>query len=298
MEVLVDGHRIPISHPLKMLFPDDGITKGQLVDYYRRIADRMLPHVRARPLHMQRFPDGIGRIEIQQKRIPDSYPAWISRVVVRRRGGETLTHAVIDNTATLVYIANQNCITPHVWPSRLDRIDFPDRLIFDLDPSDDNFDLVRATARAVRDLLERLGLTAFVKTTGSRGLHVVTPLDAQSDFGDVQEFARQVALVLVTMDPDRLTVEFQKAKRKGRLFIDTARNGYAQTAVAPYAVRARPGAPIAMPIPWKEVDSPSLQPDSYTMRNVFRRITRRRDPWTDMDRVAGSLRAARDRLRA
>lgn len=298
MEVLVDGHLITITHPLKVLFPDDGITKRQLVEYYHRIADRMLPYVRGRPLHMQRFPDGIGGVEIQQKRIPASFPPWIARVEVMRRGGGALTHAVINDAATLVYVANQNCITPHVWPSRVDRIDFPDQVIFDLDPSTRDFSLVRRAALSLKRLLEDLGLAPFVKTTGSRGLHVLAPLDAQANFDAVHAFARRVAAELVTQDPDRLTTEFRKQARRGRLFIDTARNGYAQTAAAPYAVRARPGAPLAMPIPWSEVASASLRPDGYTLRNVWRRIARRKDPWAGMEEAAGSVWDATARLPA
>ncbi len=231
--VTVEGHTVDISHPDKVLFPDDGITKADLVAYYRRIADRMLPYVRGRPLHMQRFPDGIDGEEFQQKRVPDYFPSWISRVRVLRKGGGSLTHAVIDNAATLVYLANQAVITPHVWLSRVGALDRPDQMIFDLDPSGDDSALVRATARRLKALVEELGLVPFVKTTGSRGLHVVVPVNTRAGFDNLRGFARDVAEVLVRQDPMRLTMEPRKENRKGRLYIDIGRNRYAQTAVSP-----------------------------------------------------------------
>ena len=266
---IIDGHQITISNPDKVMFPADGITKGDLVEYYQRVAERMLPHVRGRPLHMNRFPDGIGRIAIQQKRIPESFPQWIKRATVDLHRGGTITHAVIDNAATLVYLANYNMITAHVWLSRMEAPEQPDQLIFDLDPSDEDFRLVRRTAISLRTLLEELRLVAYVKTTGSRGLHVVVPISIAPSFEEVHVFADVIAQRLAAGDPDHLTTEFIKQKREGRLFIDVNRNAYGQTVVAPYSVRARPAAPIAVPIAWADVDSDALRPDGVTMRNVW-----------------------------
>src|SRR2546426_4091303 len=181
---VIDGHQITISNPDKVLFPADGITKGDLVEYYQRIAERMLPQVRDRPLHMNRYPSGIGHIAIQQKRIPDSFPQWIKRATVDLHRGGTITHAVIDNAATLVYLANYNMITAHVWLSRIEAPEQPDQLIFDLDPSDDDFRLVRKTALSLKALLDKLRLVAFVKTTGSRGLHVGGPTSLPPKLGE------------------------------------------------------------------------------------------------------------------
>ena len=279
----VDGHSITITHPEKVLFPDDGITKGDLVDYYGRIADRMVPQVRDRPLHMNRFPDGIGRIAIQQKRVPDSFPQWISRVTVDLHRGGTITHAVINNAATLVYLANYNMITAHVWLSRVKSPERPDLVIFDLDPADDDFGLVRRTALTLRALLEDLTLIPFVKTTGSRGLHVVVPITVGPSFEEAHLFADHVAQRLAASDPGHLTTEFIKQKREGRLFLDVNRNAYAQTVVAPYAVRARRGAPIAMPMAWSNVEQDSLRPDGVTIRNVWDWLRDRDDPWARME---------------
>lgn len=279
----VDGHSITITHPDKLLFPDDGITKGDLADYYRRIAERMLPQVRDRPLHMNRYPDGIGGILIQQKNVPDSFPKWIPRVTVGRRQGGTVTHALINDAATLFYLANYNMVTAHVWQSRVPALDQPDQIIFDLDPSGDDFDLVRSTALKLKALLAELGLTSFVKTTGSRGLHVVVPIVVGPSFEEAHLFADYVAQRLAASDPERLTTEFIKQKRDGRLFLDVNRNAYAQTAVAAYAVRARRGAPIAIPIAWSMVEKGDLRPDSVTIRNVWEWLRRRADPWAGMD---------------
>jgi len=217
---VVDGHSITVTHPDKILFPDDGITKGELVDYYQRIAGRMLPQVRDRPLHMNRFPDGIHGIAIQQKRIPDSFPQWIQRVTVGKQGG-TVTHALINDTATLVYLANYNMVTAHVWLSRTEAVDHPDLLIFDLDPADEDFGLVRRTALKVKAMLADYQLVAFVKTTGSRGLHVVVPIEPSETFEESHLFADFLAQRLATDDPDHLTTEFIKEQRFSSMSIAT-----------------------------------------------------------------------------
>jgi bifunctional non-homologous end joining protein LigD len=280
---IIDGHQITISNPDKVMFPADGITKGDLVQYYQRVAERMLPHVRGRPLHMNRFPDGIGRIAIQQKRIPDSFPQWITRATVDLHRGGTITHAVIDNAATLVYLANYNMITAHVWASRIEAIGSPDQLIFDLDPSDDDFTLVRETALKLKAMLEEMKLVCIVKVTGSRGLHVIAPITVGPSFEEVHLFADYVAQRMTASDPDHLTTEFLKDSRQGRLFIDVNRNAYAQTIVAAYAVRARRGAPLAVPVAWSEVERKDLRPDGVTIRTVWDWLADRDDPWARID---------------
>jgi bifunctional non-homologous end joining protein LigD len=281
---VINGHEITITNPNKVLFPDDGITKGELVEYYHRIADRMLPQVRDRPLHMNRFPEGIKGILIQQKRVPDSFPAWIQRVTVDLHKGGTITHAVIDNAATLVYLANYNMITAHVWLSRIQAPEQPDLLIFDLDPADEDFGLVRTTALKLKAMFEELKLIPFVKTTGSRGLHVVVPLTVGPTFEDVHRFADTMAQRLAATDPEHLTTEFLKQKREGRLFLDLNRNAYAQTVVAPYSVRAKRGAPIAIPIAWSDVERSDLRPDAVTVRQITEWLAAHDDPWASMEK--------------
>jgi bifunctional non-homologous end joining protein LigD len=280
----IDGHKITVTHPDKVLFPADGITKGELVEYYELIADRMIPHVRDRPLHMNRFPGGIAWNPIQQKRVPDTFPAWIERATVDLSKGGTITHVMINNAATLVYLGNYNMITAHVWLSRIQAPNQPDMVMFDLDPADDDFGLVRKTALTLKVMLEELKLVPFVKVTGSRGLHVIAPITVGPTFEEAHLFADAVAQRLSAADPDHLTTEFTKQKREGRLFLDVNRNAYAQTAVAPYAVRARNGAPIAVPVNWSDVESDELRPDGVGIRNISKWLAGWDDPWASMEK--------------
>ena len=290
----IDGHAITITHPDKVLFPADGITKGELAEYYQSIAPRMIPHVRDRLLHMNRFPGGIQYNPIQQKRVPDSFPAWIKRATVDLQRGGTITHAVIDNAAALVYLAQYNVVTVHVWLSCIQAPNQPDQVMFDLDPADEDFGLVRGTALTLKAMLEEMKLVPFVKTTGSRGLHVVAPITVGPTFEEVHLFADGVAQRLAASDPDHLTTEFTKQKREGRLFLDVNRNAYAQTAVAPYAVRAKRGAPIAVPVPWSDVESDALRPDGVGIRNISEWLRGRDDPWKSMERSSKPLPAFKE----
>jgi bifunctional non-homologous end joining protein LigD len=293
----IDGHEIALSKLDKVLFPGSGQTKGDLVDYYRRIAEVALPHWQGRPLSMHRFPDGIGGEHFFQKDVPDYFPEWIERATLRKENG-TVTYVLANHAATLVYLANQACITPHIGLSRVDRVDAPDRLILDLDPSGDDFSVVQAAAGAVRDLLEDLGLDSFVQTTGSRGLHVAVPLDRRAEFDEVRSFARTLATRLAERHPDALTVEQRKQARGDRVFLDYLRNAYGQTAVAPYAVRAIEGAPIATPLTWAEALADGMSPRRYTMANIFRRLGQTADPWAGIGRRGQSIAAARKKLEA
>ena len=284
----VDGREIAIGHADKALFPDDGITKLDLAGYYARIATVAIPHYRDRALSMHRFPDGIGEDGFFQKQIGDHFPEWIERITLPKADGE-VTYVVADRAATLVYLADQACITPHLALSRNDRPHHPDRMIFDLDPSDDDFGKVRQAARAVKGLLDELDLASFVQTTGSRGLHVVVPLDRGEDFDAVREFAHRCCRRLAGEQPDLLTVEQRKSKRGDRVFLDDLRNAYGQTSVGPYGVRARPGAPVATPLHWEEVWRESLHPRKYHLGNLFRRLGQVQDPWADIARHAQGL---------
>lgn len=295
--IAASGREIEISNPDKVLFPKAGITKADLADYYNRIAGIALAHYRRRPLTMHRFPNGIDGKQFFQKDAPDYFPDWIDRATLKKEGG-SVSHVVANSAATLVYLADQGCITPHVGQSRVDEVDRPDRLIFDLDPADDDFPTVQMAARWLRELCEELDLTSFVQTTGSRGLHVVIPLDRSADFDAALDFARRLATCLAERHPDDLTVEQRKESRKGRLFLDYLRNAYGQTAVAPYAVRAREGAPIATPLDWVEVSAKDLTADAYTLGNIFRRLSQKADPWAEIDRHGHAVSEAAGRLRA
>lgn len=281
-------HTVETSHEDKVLFPADGITKGDLVDYHERVAESILPHLRDRPVMLQRFPDGIGGTGFYQKQASDHFPDWIRRVRVRKEGGHQ-DLVVVESTAALVYLADQAAITLHGWLSRADALDAPDRLVFDLDPPGKDFNPVRGAARRVHELLEELDLPSFLMTTGSRGLHVVVPLDRSTGFDEVRAFARAAARVLVDRHPGELTLEARKGKRGDRLYLDTTRNAYAQTTVVPYTVRARQGATVATPIAWEELDRGSLTATSYGMANLFRRLGQVEDPWAGFARHAVAL---------
>jgi bifunctional non-homologous end joining protein LigD len=291
--IRVDGRDVDISNPDKVLFPEDGITKAELVGYYRRIADFMLPHIRGRPLTLIRHPDGIRKQGFFQKSVSDYFPEWIERVTVEKEDG-TVTHPLAADAATLAYLANQAAITLHVWTSRAPDLDRPDVVVFDLDPANADFTLVRRAARDVRAVLEDLGLTPYIQTTGSRGLHVVTPVTPSLEFEPVHAFAERVAEVVAGRADHLYTTHKRKAKREGRLFLDTGRNAYAQTFAAPYTVRTKPGAPVATPFEWGELSG--VTPRKWTVRNVFRRLGRKGDSWAGMEERAGDLEAAVRRL--
>ncbi|RKN40078.1 non-homologous end-joining DNA ligase [Streptomyces hoynatensis] len=295
-EVLrLSGHRVRVTRPGKELFPQDGITKADLVAHYRAVAPRMLPHLRGRPLSLERRPDGLAGEAFFTKRVPGHFPGWIARAEVAKKDG-TLTMVVCKDTATLAYLAAQAAITLHPWLSRLDRPERPDRLIFDLDPPGDDFGLVRWAAFAMRDLLVELGLRPAVMTTGSRGLHLLVPLRREEDHDGVRAFARAAAGALARRHPDRLTTEPRKDRRRGRLYLDTQRNAYAQTGVAPYAVRARPHAPVATPLHWEELADERVGPRHWTLRSLPGRLADCPDPWAGLGRDRRSLGPARRRL--
>jgi len=289
---------VRLSRPGKLLFPDDGITKGDLVEYYRSTAPRILPYLRDRPMVMGRYPEGIGGEAILQKNVPGYFPSWITRAAVKKQGG-TNSQVVCDKPATLVYLANQACIELHMFLSRLDALQEPDQLVFDLDPPDaGHFGVARRTALSLRGLLEEeLGLAAFVKTTGGKGLHVHVPLRPAEDFDAVREFARQVAELLASRDPGELTTTQRKGERGDRLYLDMMRNAYAQTAVAPFSVRARPGAHVATPLHWEELEDGSLNPGQFTIRTIEARLAKVSDPWAGMTRRRRGLAEPRRRLR-
>jgi bifunctional non-homologous end joining protein LigD len=288
-------HDVKITRPDKVLFPKDGITKRELVDYYRHITSWMLPHMRGRPLTLERFPDGIDRMRLIQKSVSAYYPEWIKTVTVKKVGG-TVRHVLCEDEATLAYLANQACITPHIWLSRTDAIEFPDQMVFDLDPSSDDFSPVKATAQALRKILQQLRLPVYLKTSGSRGLHVVVPLRRDSDFDSVRTFARRIAELAVDEDPKHRTLEARKNERRGRVYIDTNRNAYAQTVAPAYAVRPRPGAPVSVPLDWHELNKKDLRPDGVTIRTVFARLERAENPWNDFWHKAVSLKKTHSRL--
>jgi bifunctional non-homologous end joining protein LigD len=285
-----------ITHPDKILFPDSGITKGELAAYYESVAAVMLPHIRNRPLTMERYPRGLEGQSFWQKNLVRGFPDWIERVEVPKKGG-VVHHLLVTDERSLLWMVNQNTITPHVWTSRTPKLGYPDICVFDLDPLEEDPASLRAAAVALRDLLEELDLVSWVKTSGSKGFHIVCSLDGKSDVPAVSGFAHAVGAMLVERDPDHLTQEISKAERGGRILVDTGRNGYSATFAAAYAIRARPGAPVSAPCTWDEVDSGQVEPRSFTLKNMGTRLAAVGDLWSDLPRRKQSIRRPLQRVR-
>jgi len=284
-----------ITHPEKILFPDDGITKGELASYYEAIAPVMLPHIQRRPVTMERYHRGIGVPGFFQKDVSKGFPEWLKRVEVPKNEG-TVNHPIVTDTQSLLWLANQNSITIHVWPSRAPNLYKPDICVFDLDPSNNDLDMLCKAALDLRELLKELGLPSWIKTTGSKGFHIAVPLDAKADFATVARFAHRVGKLLVARDPENLTREFHKVDRRGRILVDTGRNDYSATFAAAYTVRARQGAPVSAPCTWEEVERREVSPASFTIRNLAQRVSDSGDLWADLLKTKHSLRRPIERL--
>ncbi|MCV7226878.1 non-homologous end-joining DNA ligase [Mycolicibacterium komossense] len=293
--------QIDISNPDKVLFPDSesskdgraGLTKRDLAEYYASVARVMLPHLTDRPISMQRFPDGIDSEGFYEKKVPSHFPDWIDTAEVDTANGPQ-SQVTVNSARALVYLANQGCITPHTWLSRTRALNRPDQLVFDLDPSVDDIASLRRATTMTGDLLNDIGLTSYLKSSGARGYHVVVPLRPQATFDETQAFALEVAEHLAKQEPDLLTVEQRKSNRGDRVYIDITGNSFGQTIVPPYAVRARPGGPVSTPMEWYEL--PRLAPGDYTIANLRRRLATRGDPWHGIRRRAHGLTKAREKL--
>jgi bifunctional non-homologous end joining protein LigD len=288
-EIKAGRRKVPISHPDKLMFPKAKVTKLELAQHYADVAPAMVPLVRDRPVSMDSYPGGIERDGYLIKTAPKHFPDWVKRATVKKRGG-TVTHALANNPETLVYLANQNCITPHIWLSRVDKPEQPDRVIFDLDPHEGGtFADCRAAARDLGELLRDRGLATFAMVTGSQGLHVVTPIRRGPRFAEVFQWAKALGQELADANPGKLTLEFLKDKRGGRIYVDVRRNAYAQHAVAPYSVRPKERAPVAMPIHWDELSDRKLRSQSWTVKTVPSRLESDGDAWKDIARHARPL---------
>lgn len=285
------SHSIDISNEEKLLFPNDNITKGALIKYYEKISQTILLHLKDRPITMHRFPNGINKKGFIQQNVSDYFPKWIPTIRVKKKKG-TISHVMCQNKATLVYLANQACITTHVWLSKKNSLNRPDKLIFDLDPPNDDFEIVKFAAKKTKELLDELKLDSFVMTTGSSGLHVVVPIKDVT-FDESRTFARNVAKVLEKKHKEKFTTKHRKEKRRNRLFIDYLRNSYGQTSVAPYSLRPIDGAPVATPLDWKELDKKQMNSKYYNINNIFKRLKNKSDPWIKLYRHSKSLREAR-----
>ena len=287
---------VVITHPEKVLFPDDGITKGELARYYETMAPVILPHLGGRPVTMERYPAGIDAKGFWQKDVSKGFPEWLQRVEVPKKNG-VVHYPVVTDLRSLMWVTNQNTVTQHVWVSRVPDLYVPDLCVFDLDPSTHDWDAVRAAAIGLRDLLAELGLPSWVKTSGSKGFHIVVPLDGKTKTDVVARFAGAVGTTFVGLAPDRLTQEFNKVDRRGRIYVDVGRNGYGATFAAAYTVRAKHGAPVSAPCTWEELERGQVDPQTFTLRNMPARIAQVGDIWADMLRRGRSLKRASEKLR-
>ena len=260
------------------------------------IAPVMVPHMRNRPVTMERYHRGIGAPGFFQKDVAKGFPDWLERVEVPKKGG-TVHHALVTDARSLLWLANQNCITPHVWASRAPDLYHPDICVFDLDPSEDRPEQLRTAALQLRDVLGELGLPSWLKTSGSKGFHIVVPVAGKSTMGEVAEFAHAVGDLLVKRDPDNLTQEFHKIDRGTRILVDTGRNGYSATFAAAYAVRAKPGAPVSAPCSWEELERGEVGPRTFTLRNMAERIAAVGDLWGEMYKRRRSMRQPIEKLK-
>lgn len=283
LRLRVEGQEVAVKNPDKLLLSDGHISKRDLIDYYRWVGPRILPFLRERPIVMERYPNRIGQ-------------TWVKTIAVQKKQGGIARHVIRNEVAVLVYLADQACIIPHAWLSRVDKLEYPDQMVFDLDPSAGTFDWVRTAALAFKELLQELTLSAYVKSTGSRGLHVIVPLKRTEAFESVRTFARAIAMHVVMQEPSQRTLQQRTGPRRGGVFIDINRNAYAQTVAPPYAVRARHNAPLSIPLFWEEVRSKTLRPDGVTLRVTRKRLDGMIDPWADFRRRASALGSARRKL--
>lgn len=277
MRTHAKSHRVEVSNPDKVMYPDSGITKGEIFVYYERIADHLLPYLKDRPVTLERLPDGIGGEDAPhfwQKNTPKYYPDWIPRVELVGENGKTVKYALVNSLETLLYLVNEGTLTFHVWLSRVSNLDRPDYVLFDLDPSKATFADTVAVAKRLHAMLEGDGVESFLKTSGKAGLHVLTPWTSRGGFGDAREWARSVAERLASEMSDQATVEIRKASRGDRVYIDVMQNARGHHVVPPYVLRPVPGAPVSMPLEWSKLND-QLDPSTYNLKGIFRTLARR-----------------------
>jgi bifunctional non-homologous end joining protein LigD len=280
---------VNISHPDRVVYPEQGLTKRDLVEYYVAVADHILPHIAGRPLTLVRCPAGPGGECFYQKHVTESLPDAVHGVTVKEKGKKS-QYVMVNDLVGLISLVQIGVLEFHPWPATEDNLEAPDRIIFDLDPGPGVKWLdVIAGAREVKEELETRKLKSFVRTSGGKGLHVVVPIAPKHPWDDVKEFAREVSVGLVVRDPKRYVATMTKSKRVGKVFIDFFRNGRGATAVASYSTRARRGAPVALPLRWEELGR-TRSADQFTVVNVPKRLkSKKHDPWQGFFRLRQKL---------
>lgn len=279
---------LKVTNPTKLIYPDDGYTKADLVAYYEQVGEKMLPYLLSRPTTLERYPNGIKSNGFMQKNASDYFPDFIERIVLPKVDG-TVSYPAVKNLDGVVYLANQGTVTFHIPSFRAQHLDRPDRIIFDLDPPEGAVDLVRRGARALKEILDAQGLHPLLMASGSKGYHLVMPVEPVIEFERISPWAQGVAALAIQTRPDLFTDEFLVKNRGGKVFLDWMRNHWGATTVAPYSLRPRPGASLAAPLDWSELDK--IEPNGIRMPVIGERLAN--DPWrraTNQD-LSGSLEA-------
>ena len=276
---MAEAKTVNLSSPDRVLFPDDGITKGDLFAYYRRVGPAIVPHLRDRPFTMKRYREGITGPPFFQKQAPKGIPDWIPtrqfRTWPREGGSRLVDFPLVNSTEALLWMVQMHCIDMNAWYSRVDKPHRPDFVLFDLDPPDDGFELAIEVAQLIRALLGELDLPGYVKTSGADGIHVVAPITRRSTFEQTYNFAEQASRLLERRHPGKVTTEWLKKKREGVL-VDHRQNGHGKTIASVYSVRPKPGAPVSTPLRWEEL-TPGVRPRDFGMAEALRRIEQHGD---------------------
>jgi bifunctional non-homologous end joining protein LigD len=294
--VRVGRRDVPVSNPEKPFFPARGLTKGDLVDYYVSVADCALPHLRRRPFHMKRFPNGVEGEFFHQKRVPANHPDYVDDVFVQFPSGHSTVFAIVDNAAALAWVANLGCIELHTWASRVPEIERPDYLLIDLDPtSDGQWPFVREIALVVKEVMDELGLRSYPKTSGATGFHILAPIRPELVFPDVRRFAKALAVEVERRIGDQAvaTTTWKVADRVG-VFVDYGQNARDRTIASAYSVRPTPDARVSAPLRWDEV--PTVEPEAFTVGSMPVRIAAAGDPMHGMWKSPPSLRSRFEKL--
>lgn len=280
--IKMNGRLITVSNEQKIWFPQSKISKGDILAYYQKVAPFSIHQIKNHVLTMQRFPSGIKGESFYQKNAGTYFPSWIKTIPIKKENGGKVNYVVATSEATLLYLVNQGSLVIHNWLSRYDKLYYPDRMIFDLDPSKNDFNSIRHAALLLKSIFDDMDIPSFAMTTGSRGIHVCVPLKRVHTFDQISDFSYEIAQRMYNENPKQFTLEIRKNKRAGKIFIDTLRNRYSATAVMPYSVRAREKAPVAAPLWWQEVKSSRLSAQSFTIKNIPARLKSEGDPWSDM----------------
>lgn len=284
----IDGHEVRLTNLDKVFWPE-GLTKAHMVKYYLDIAPVIMPHLRHRPLVMKRYPDGIRGESFYQKECPEYAPDWIKTCPVRH-SEKVVNYIVCNDPATLAWLANQGCVEIHAWLSRSDNVECPDIMVMDLDPAEGaTFGDVSDIALLCRQAIEGYGLTPFVKTSGSSGLHLFVPIENKHPFPAVTSAMKHIAGLIASVYPQKATVERAVAKRKGKVYLDYLQNGRGKTMAFQYSLRPHPGAPVSTPLLWEEVANRQVEPGYFNIQTIFTRLEKYGDIWAGMTDYSRSI---------